>query len=266
MPSPSHCKPSDMEISPETAQLITDTAGHARFDRKPKAPEPLLNASVLEAKLLAMAEDARQREASNPVMNGNDTRELDDRRQTLRKNSNVPDKYQGATLRGPINRRLPDACQTLTRDLASYLRTQRGAIVALLGPRGVGKTHLACGAILDACNDGFQGRYLDAGDYFDLMKGCFNGLARVNDIERQFSRLPLLAIDELHERGDTPWEDRTLARLIRKRHDNMVTTLLLSNQTLATFQERIGESVASRIKDGGKVLLCNWESLRGKQW
>lgn len=65
---------------------------------------------------------------------------------------------------------------------------------------------------------------------------------------------PLLVLDEIQERGDTAFEDRLLNYVIDKRYDAKRETVLISNLTLPEFGKSIGNSIASRPTECGRVF------------
>jgi DNA replication protein DnaC len=72
----------------------------------------------------------------------------------------------------------------------------------------------------------------------------------------------LLVIDEIGKRGETTWEDTLLFELIDMRYRDMSDTLLISNQTQQEFTASLGPSLASRMKETGGVVECNWKGWR----
>src|SRR5206468_2068917 len=103
-------------------------------------------------------------------------------------------------------------------------------------------------------------------DYFLELKATYDDAAKTTQerVEQNWLRPELLVLDEAHERGDTPWEDRMLTRLVNLRYEAMVSTILISNHDEETFAKRVGTSIADRIADGGGLILCGWASLRGR--
>ena len=71
-------------------------------------------------------------------------------------------------------------------------------------------------------------------------------------------------LDELQERGETPWEDRLLTHVIDRRYAAEKDTLLITNHSKEKFLESIGESVASRLVETGGIVNCSWASYRVK--
>ena len=146
------------------------------------------------------------------------------------------------------------------------LKARRGSgfIIALCGPRGTGKTQLAASSARESALHGKRPMYQTAMGFFLDIKESFEGKKCEKEVVAQYCRPQLLILDEMQERGETPWEDRLLTHLIDRRYGAEKDTLLITNQTKEAFLESIGESVASRISETGGVAVCNWPSFRAK--
>ena len=180
--------------------------------------------------------------------------------------SGVPELYAAADLTDLS--RVPEAVAARYAEAVRLLLRLEDApaIVALLGSRGPGKTHMSCGLVRRFCLAGRPAKYMDAMDYFVAVKETFGRDAKLDQsqVEGRLLKPDLLVIDEVHERGDTPWEDRMLTRLVNKRYVANRATVLVSNQTPKAFKDRVGPSIADRLHDrGGRVVTCEWPSLRG---
>lgn len=143
-------------------------------------------------------------------------------------------------------------------------RLGSGFLIGLLGPRGTGKTQIAVEASLGSAIAGRDPLYVKAMDIFYWLRR-----ARVKDspladfdLLADFMSPRLLVIDELGERGETDWEDRTLVYLIDKRYDAMHDTLLIANMTESAFRESLGPSIADRLRECGGYIPCDWQSFR----
>jgi DNA replication protein DnaC len=152
---------------------------------------------------------------------------------------------------------------------AKYARltdmAQPGLIVGLIGKRGTGKTHMACSLVQEFCRSGRRGLYMDVMDYLLALKATYGGGPGDEfRVELDHIRPELLVLDEMQERGETAWEDRMLTRLINKRYAAENITVLISNQTKETFEERVGHSIANRISDDGGLIICDWQCVRGR--
>jgi chromosomal replication initiation ATPase DnaA len=178
----------------------------------------------------------------------------------------VPPRYKDAGLLGNPGARPTDNPGYCAANVALQGLATTSGIVGLIGGRGTGKTWLSCGLVLDFCREGRRAVYTNAFDYFLELRSTFDDGSKMTQerVEAKYVRPALLVLDELHERGDTAWEDRTLTRIVNKRYENNLATVLISNQTPEEFVARVGPSIADRIHDGGGVILCEWASLRGR--
>lgn len=199
-----------------------------------------------------------------------DQRELRERAAKCWKNAGVPVRYMAAdfsklTDEVKANRAMDG---TTYGDVVAHLMglIESPGMIALLGTRGTGKTWMACALVREFARLGRFAMYRDAMDYFLDLKASYDAGAKVDQlqVEARYIIPKLLVLDEVHERGDTAWEDRMLTRLINKRYAANLSTVLISNQDGDAFEERVGASIADRIKDGGGMIVCDWESLRGR--
>ena len=58
-----------------------------------------------------------------------------------------------------------------------------------------------------------------------------------------------------------PW----LSQGSAARANNFLPTLLIGNLDLAEMSDLLGERIIDRYREGGKVLVFDWESHRGKK-
>lgn len=137
-----------------------------------------------------------------------------------------------------------------------------GMLCGLIGKRGTGKTfavvHVgreACGRHVALGRDGRPALYRKTMDLFLDVRGTYGHSDRSErQVLEPYIATPLLALDEIQERGDTAFEDRLLNYVIDKRYDAKRDTLLISNLTRAEFVKSVGSSIVSRLTECGSVF------------
>lgn len=166
----------------------------------------------------------------------------------------------------------PQQRQTL-KDVKALL-LGKGAIIALVGARGLGKTTIAGQLILERAKDETLLPWHRRPPYRKLAKliaqfkalyadfGTIDAeylLRRHDDLCRDH---PLVIIDELHDCDDLRIKNRLLTDTLDKRYGNLIDTILISNQTPEEFEQTTSDSVLSRLKEHGEIFHCTWDSWR----
>ena len=146
-----------------------------------------------------------------------------------------------------------------------------GAIIALLGPRGTGKTQLATATARWGVETRGMGdltrqavRYAVLGELLASIKATFSGNGgSESDILAPLTRCNLLVLDECHECNGSEWAVRVLTLLIDARYRERRDTIMIANLTPEELLAAVGPSVASRMDECGYFVMCEWQSLRG---
>ena len=143
----------------------------------------------------------------------------------------------------------PAIDQRQVEELATLSFMAQGGNVVLLGPPGVGKTHLAVGLGLKACLAGYSVYFLSA---HELARRLLASLAddSIDAKLFEFAKYKLLIIDEL---GYLPYERQQatlLFQLIARRYEH-VPTIITTNKSFGQWAEIFGgdAAVASAILD-----------------
>ncbi len=160
---------------------------------------------------------------------------------------------------------LPDSDWSAAYLVAAGAATM-GTSVTIAGPRGTGKTAIAVCVARLFCHKGKRPVYLTAWDLFVRFKATYGeGALSELQLMDKFGKAPLLILDEIHERGETGWEDRTLVTLIDYRYGAMLPTILLTNQMPDALAKSLGPSICDRLREAGTVLEATWPSFRAKE-
>lgn len=177
--------------------------------------------------------------------------------------------------------------------LAKFARCQQlfaghGAIVALVGPRGVGKTTIGFQLALHRLRADWL-RML--GERSDECRGVtlrMTPYRKLTDLIARFKALyadfgttdpeklaasrdalcrddSLLVMDEVHECSELRAAPRMLTDILDRRYAAKRDTLLITNQTAQEFSDTIGDSIYSRLTEHGAILRCEWKSWRERK-
>ena len=160
------------------------------------------------------------------------------------------------------------------------LLARRGAIVALVGIRGSGKTMIAAQLAAQWRRESHESflaggpsnlratPYRKLTDLLALFKplyadfGCTDPerLAAMRD--HFCTHNELIVIDEVGECDELKTRARLLTDFIDRIYASGGRALLISNQTREAFEESVGRSITSRLTHHGAILVCNWRSWR----
>jgi len=148
---------------------------------------------------------------------------------------------------------------------AIKLRILSGAIFAIIGTRGSGKTQIGASLV------GYVTLELDRGGMyrkaFDMFLRIRQAMNEHGDSEKsavaEFSKPFFLVIDAYEVRGETAFENRILDHIIDLRYDAVKPTLIISNDTPDQFSKSVGPSIIDRITETGGIIPMEWDSFRG---
>ena len=172
-----------------------------------------------------------------------------------------------------------ERCKLQRDKLAKLTNTLqgKGAIVALVGPRGTGKTYIASQFVIDRlwsehgtprCT---WSHYTKLTTLVGRLKAFYGDMGTIDGEKLEQYRtfltkiLDLLIIDEIHEVSeDSKHKDRILTDLLDTRYAAKKDTLLISNQSASEFSKATSPSIISRLNEHGGIIPCEWESFREK--
>ena len=185
-------------------------------------------------------------------------------------------KMRTLMARFPLDRHLEDydfALQpSLDRRLVTELETGRylanATNVLLLGPPGVGKTHLAIGLGRKAINQGYSCRFIAASDLVHQLAKA-EEVGALEDALSHFARPHLLIVDELGYLPLARQAGHLLFHLVRRRYERG-SLLITSNQPIGAWGEVLGDPVVAtaildRLLHHSHVLTIKGESYRLKE-
>jgi DNA replication protein DnaC len=144
--------------------------------------------------------------------------------------------------------------------LSEVRRLDTGMLDVLAGPRGRGKTALACMLLGHRCWMGEQFKYTTGMDLLQHIKDGFDKPS--TNVKAVYAKTPTLVIDEFHRCDPSDWAHRTIESIIDDRYRNKRDTILITNDKPEQFVRQAGESIASRVKECGEVLVLSGRDYR----
>ncbi len=192
-------------------------------------------------------------------------------REARRRAARVPERYRNCTLTNyrpqePSQERAKAAAR---RFVADFPDVDLGLL--LVGPVGVGKTHLAVAILLELIDTmGVKGVF---GDFTDLLARIQASFSRGSEESEEeilsvYRDADLLVLDELGARRPTDWARDVLYGLLNTRYNRRRVTILTTNYEDRpartgdeTLEVRIGTPLRSRLFE-----MCRLVEIGGKDF
>ncbi len=185
----------------------------------------------------------------------------------LRRRVNKAKFAEEKTLENLEQSRYPIKAQQLIRDLACGQYLKEGHHVLIMGPTGTGKTHLAQALGHQACRKGKRVRFLDANEFFRIMKASRADETWSKTLQQFVMGVPdLLILDDFALKTLTAMEAEDLYALIAARHVKH-SMIITSNRTVEGWLELFPDPVLAnaaldRVANRAYHLILEGKSYR----
>jgi DNA replication protein DnaC len=213
--------------------------------------------------------------------------------------AHIPRRYEHCTL-ADFDTDFPGADKTLTtarlmarRFVEGYPVETEGKGLLLVGPVGVGKTHVAVGLLKELVQErGVVGLFYDYRELLKEVQNSYNRQVSATELEvlRPVFEAEVLVLDELGAAKPSDWVWDTVAHILNTRYNDRRTTIITTNYANAealgaaparkayrksaemddaeramreeTLGDRIGERMRSRLQEMCVVVEMCGKDLR----
>ena len=194
----------------------------------------------------------------------------------LVEDARIPPRYRKCTLETFVtypNEKLLNAVKYARKFAEDFPEPRKS--LCLIGPPGIGKTHLAVAVLRDVIlRKGARGLFYDVRDLLRVIRSTYNPLVRTAemDILRPVMDADLLVLDDIGSEKTSEWVEETMNLIVNTRYNERRHTIFTSNYEDTpddastdspefTLKERIGFRIHSRLHE-----MCDFLEFDGADY
>jgi DNA replication protein DnaC len=166
------------------------------------------------------------------------------------------------------NEKLAIAVAAVRRFAENFPDVPKG--LCLIGPHGIGKTHLAVAALRAALERGNQGIFYEVSDLLRVIRSTYNPVTKTAemDVLQPLLTSQLLVLDDVGKEKTSEWVEETMTFIVNSRYNQRLTTIFTSNyednpdiEALDSLRVRVGSRMYSRMHE-----MCDFIDYGGADY